>query len=71
MFKKHLSDTAFALILFGIIPTAPAHAYLDGGTVSLVLQAVAGAVASVLLFGKMYWAKIKRFFKRSSGSSPD
>lgn len=66
-----LSDFVCALLLFGLFSSQPAYAYLDGGTVSLVLQAVTGAVASVLLFGKMYWAKLKGLFSRSKDGSPE
>lgn len=68
--KKFYSDMAFALVVFAVIPAAPAHAYLDGATASMVLQAIAGAFASFLLFGKMYWAKLVGVFKRSK-NSPD
>lgn len=68
---KKFSDFVFAIIVFGILGVAPAHAYLDGATVSLVLQAVAGAAASALLFGKLYLAKIRNFFVRSKNNTPD
>jgi len=67
--KKSFLDMVFAMAVFsalGLATTTPAHAYLDGGTVSMALQALTGAVASVLLFGKLYWAKIKSIFKRQS-----
>lgn len=70
MSTSKLSNTTFALVVFTVIPAAPAHAYLDGGTVSMALQAAAGAVASVLLFGKVYWTKLKNLFGRSR-SRPD
>jgi hypothetical protein len=36
-----------------------AHAYLDPGTGSIILQAVVASVASSLFVIKMYWYKIK------------
>ena len=71
MSKFNLTNTAFALVVFSALPAAPAHAYLDGGTVSMVLQALAGAVASVLLFGKVYWSKFKSLFGRSDSKSDE
>ena len=39
----------------------PAHAYLDPGTGSIILQLLLGGSAGVLMVGKLYWAKIKGF----------
>lgn len=63
---KHISNSLFAIFVFGILSPSPALAYLDGGTISLVLQAVTGAVASALLFGKIYWNKLVSIFGRKS-----
>lgn len=65
--KKTFTDMVFAIVAFlafSFATTTPAFAYLDGATVSMALQALTGAVASVLLFGKLYWAKVKSVFKR-------
>ncbi|WP_431590809.1 hypothetical protein [Sphingopyxis sp.] len=65
--KKTFSDMLIAVvafIAFSVATTTPAHAYLDGATVSMALQALTGAVASILLFGKIYWTKLKSVFKR-------
>lgn len=69
--KKALSDVVFAAAVISIVPAAPAHAYLDGATVSIILQAITGSIASALIFGKMYWAKLKGFFKPSKSNLPD
>jgi hypothetical protein len=37
----------------------PAHAYLDPGTGSIILQAIVGAVAGVLVFGRTYLHRLK------------
>lgn len=44
--------------------TPPAHAYLDPGTGSMLLQLLLGGVAGVLVVGKLYWARVKGFFGR-------
>jgi len=39
------------------------HAYIDPGTGSIVLQAVIGAFAAVLVAVGMFWKQIKTFVK--------
>lgn len=69
---KYVSNSLFAIAIFGFLCPAPAFAYLDGGTISLVLQAVTGAVASALLFGKIYWNKLVSIFgRKSTGTGHD
>lgn len=68
---KILTNALFAVVIFGVLTPAPAHAYLDGATVSIALQALTGAVASVLVFGKIYWSKLKDIFKRSKTNAQD
>jgi hypothetical protein len=36
---------------------APAHAYLDPGTGSMILQVLLGGFAGVALAGKLYWRR--------------
>jgi hypothetical protein len=46
--------------LLGIALTlaaAPAHAYLDPGTGSMILQVLLGGIAGVALAGKFYWRR--------------
>lgn len=45
-------------------------AYLDPGTGSMILQALAGGVAGVLVVGKLYWARIKRVLRFGRSESP-
>lgn len=49
---------------------APAHAYLDPGTGSMILQGLIGAVVGGLIALKLYWARLKNFLSsgRSRGS---
>ncbi|MBT5496822.1 MAG: hypothetical protein HOK54_13860 [Alphaproteobacteria bacterium] len=39
----------------------PAHAYLDPGTGSMILQGIIGAVVGGLIALKLYWARLKDF----------
>lgn len=58
---RALSAGAF-IFLFS---TTPAHAYLDPGMGSLLLQTVIGGIAGLALVLKIYWHRIKRFFFRA------
>ena len=40
-----------------IIPLSSAHAYLDPGTGSIILQAIIGLIAAAATFLKIYWDK--------------
>lgn len=52
---------AFPLVLAGLfvgISTGSAHAYLDAGTGSMILQVLLGGVAGLMVVGKLYWHKL-------------
>jgi len=67
---KRFSDFAFAIVIFSVFVTSPAQAYLDSATISIILQAVTGAFAGFLLFGKIYIARFLSFFRRGRTSAP-
>ncbi|MBA3401874.1 MAG: hypothetical protein H0U05_07800 [Actinobacteria bacterium] len=47
-------------------------AYLDPGAGSLILQALAGGVAGMVVFGRIYWSRFKRVLRFGrDDSSPD
>ena len=46
--------------------TGQAHAYLDPGTGSMILQAVVGSIAAGLVVIKLYWQRLKNFFLHGS-----
>ena len=48
----------------------PAHAYLDPGTGSMMLQVLLGGIAGGLVVGRLYWQKIKSFFSGAK-NNPD
>jgi hypothetical protein len=52
--------------LFALELSTPAHAYLDPGTGSMILQLVLGGVAGALVIGKLYWEKLKAILGISS-----
>lgn len=52
----------------------PAHAYIDPGTGSALIQGVIAAVAAVGITARLYWHRIAEFmrrFRRKSDKSPD
>jgi hypothetical protein len=50
-----------AALTVGIL-TSSAHAYLDPGTGSMILQVLLGGVAGLALVGKLYWHKFLSLF---------
>ena len=48
-------------VLFVGISTSAAHAYLDGGTGSMLLQLLLGGVAGLAIAGKLYWYRFLAF----------
>ena len=46
-----------------------AHAYLDPGTGSMIISAVIGVLATVVLAVKTYWYKLVGWFRRKSPAS--
>jgi hypothetical protein len=55
----------FITSFFSIL-TVEAHAYLDPGTGSIILQALIGFIAAAGTAVSLYWQKLKLFFKKFS-----
>ena len=60
MYKK-LTLLSFLICIFN----TSAYAYIDPGVGSIILQAIIGAIAAMSLTIKIYWQKIKSFFKKN------
>jgi hypothetical protein len=61
----------FTLVFLGSLRIdAPAHAYLDPGTGSMLLQLLLGGVAGALVVGKLYWSRVKEFFGVKPATDP-
>jgi len=56
--KHMVIVAALAVALWGAF-TESAHAYLDPGTGSILLQMLIGGIAGGLIVLKMYWTKAK------------
>lgn len=68
--RTRLASRTFPLmlsVLFVGMLTSNAHAYLDGGTGSMILQVLLGGFAGLAIAGKLYWYKFLSLFgiKRS------
>ena len=57
-FSSLASLLAVSTMFVGALAT-PAHAYLDPGTGSMILQIVLGGIAGVTVAGKFYWHRFK------------
>jgi hypothetical protein len=61
MKNSTFTHLVIGLVLFGLMPI-DAHAYLDPGTGSYVLQLLVAGVLGSLFAIKMCWFRIKEFF---------
>ena len=52
--KVLVAPLAGSVVVFGAT-AMPAHAYLDPGTGSMIMQVLLGGVAGLALAGKLYW----------------
>lgn len=59
-----------ASFLFLIALSPNAHAYLDPGTGSIILQGLIAGVAAVLAYFGLYWQKVKSIWARLTGKVP-
>lgn len=60
---NRFSKNMMCIVLFGmmVMSAQTAHAYIDPGTGSYLLQILIASVVSGLFVIKMWWAKIKAF----------
>jgi hypothetical protein len=54
---------AFATLFLAATAAAPAWAYLDPGTGSMMLQLMLGGVAGAMVVGKLYLKRATDFFR--------
>jgi hypothetical protein len=58
---RSLPFPLFLSTLFLGMSATGAHAYLDGGTGSMLLQLLLGGVAGLAIAGKLYWYRLLAF----------
>jgi len=68
-FRVPVFKVAVAGAFLGVL-TSSAHAYLDPGTGSMILQVLLGGVAGVALAGKLYWHKLRSLIGLSRADEP-
>lgn len=51
--------------------TAPANAYLDPGTGSMILQGIIGALAIGMASLSVFWSRVKNFFAPKDRSTDE
>lgn len=62
---KRVFNLTLGLLILLIFSSRPAHAYLDPGTGSMIIQATIGASLAALYAIKVYWKRIVTFFKKN------
>lgn len=57
------------LAVFLVLATPSAHAYLDPGTGSMILQGIIAGIAVAGLTLKNYWYRVKAYFGKETPTS--
>ncbi|MFI5265307.1 MAG: hypothetical protein ACHQT7_01020 [Candidatus Levyibacteriota bacterium] len=65
--KKTLSSALFFVSLYLVLVPAPAHAYLDPGTGSYILQVLAAVFFAGLFVLKTWWNQVRGFVLKLFG----
>ena len=52
------------LFICNILIITNAHAYIDPGTGSIILQTILGTIAAGFSYCMFYWNKVRNFFKK-------
>ena len=61
--RNPLKKAFVAALLINLCLAGNAFAYLDAGTGSMILQAVLGGIAGLIVLGKMYWKEFTNLFR--------
>ena len=70
-FVKCLSAFAVIVVFGALLFPGEAHAYLDPGTGSLIIQIIAGAFLALIMTFKMWWYSLKKIVSRLFGSAEE
>jgi hypothetical protein len=57
------------LLAFLAAVSAPAFAYLDPSTGSMIISAIIGVFATLVIAAKTYWYRLKRYFNGGRANS--
>lgn len=58
----HRKAAMILLTLVLLLLANPAHAYLDPGTGSMILQMILGGIAGAAMVARLYWKRIREMF---------
>jgi len=61
-YSRRLASSVVWVVLLLLIFTRDAHAYLDPGTGSYILQLIIAGLVGTVFAVKIYWGKIRAFF---------
>lgn len=67
MYRKIIPQFSLLSLLAAV--SAPAFAYLDPSTGSMIISAIIGVFATLVIAAKTYWYRLKRFFGGGRGKS--
>ncbi len=67
----HNRALVFLSAIIIVAAASPAHAYLDPGTGSMILQGLIGGIAAGATVIALYYQKIKSFFHKLRGRPDD
>lgn len=62
--RRRIATVLYIALMFSVIAIAPANAYIDPGSGSIIFQALAGTAMALGLAGKVFWRRIAAFFSR-------
>ena len=57
------------IVLLALVPVRPAHAYLDPASASAIIHALISALAAAVVALRLYWARVKTFFRWLRGKA--
>lgn len=61
-------DAAIASAILLVTQVSPAHAYVDPGSISMVVTAILGGIAAIGYSARMYLGKVRAFLSRKKPS---
>ena len=64
---KNVVSAAIVVVVL-LLSASDAHAYLDAGTGSMLMQLLVGGVAGLLVLVKLYWHRLMAFFGLSGAA---
>lgn len=71
--KKSRGFTVLVVLCIMASIPHPAHAYIDPGTGSMIVQAIIGAVVAISVSLGLFRSRVKKFFRRliKTGAEPE